>query len=543
MECFEILNIPIDSDVKAVKKAYAKLVKLHNPEDDPKGYQEIRKAYDEALKVVKTKIKEINTRENKENNILDNDTEEITIHKEDKTKKENININDENIFDFYDNKGKYKKKTNIRDIKSIYNKGNYMSQEVLIKSKVEAFIAVLSAIYNNLEYRMDKEKWKQAFQNPVLWDVGAIELLDRSIIQFLLTHRYFPHDVYVMFDKYFEITRNELKLTKYFTIETLDEVISRINKEDVLSYDFIKEIPMEFLDEYLNLRELAYEYLERGDFEKAENFIKYAYKIYDKDPELIKLKGKLCYLNLNYRESKLYMRRALDINPNDKVALTILKKSNIFNYADKKINKFINDYIKYIRNGVKVIKICFYAMIAMCVLGFILTNFYDNNSHNIKNDEQKYKAVYDLNKSLEDKKINEEEMKENMFYAKLILAVHNNETCCFDLKDIKSTDYYILKDGNCIKINSDEYNELKDTVESRVYLGRIYDKIIAFSDESNHSGGETLRINTVGKEVSSKIFTQIMNENLEYVQPKEKWIENYIFVKSNEISANKFTGK
>ena len=31
---------------------------------------------------------------------------------------------------------------------------------------------------------------------------------------------------------------------------------------------------MEFLDEYLNLRELAYEYLKRGDFEKAENFIK-----------------------------------------------------------------------------------------------------------------------------------------------------------------------------------------------------------------------------------------------------------------------------
>lgn len=52
-DCYEILNIPANSDVKQIKKAYAKLVKIHNPEDDPEGYQKLRNAYDKALKNAK----------------------------------------------------------------------------------------------------------------------------------------------------------------------------------------------------------------------------------------------------------------------------------------------------------------------------------------------------------------------------------------------------------------------------------------------------------------------------------------------------------
>lgn len=539
--CFEILNIPLDSDIKDIKKSYAKLVKLHNPEDDPEGYQKIRKAYDEALKTVKIKKKESNIIETKNNDISADGIKEKTIDKEYERKEEDININDKNIFDLYDNEEKNKKKTNMRDIKSIYDKGNYISKDSLIKSKVEIFIAELSIIYGNLEDRLNKERWRQAFQNQVLWDIEANELLNKSIIQFLLTHKYFPHDVYVLFDKYFEITKNEIKFTKYFSISTLEEVIERINREDILNYDFLKEIPIESLDEYLNLRELAYEHLEHQDLEKAENFIKYAYKIYNKDPELIKLKGMLCYLNLNYRESKKYMRKVLEIKPNDEEALGIFKKSNIFCYINKKIDKFMDDYIKYIRIIFNTVKTLFYIFIALSALGFVLSNLVDkDDSYNASN--YKNEAVYDSYKSTYDKKLAEEKMKKIMFESKLILAVHNKETCSFNLKDIKSTDYYILKDGNCIKITQEDENYgLKDTVESRVYLGKINKKIIVFSDDSNHYSGDAIYINSVGKEVSSTIFAQIMNDNLEYAQAEEKWFENYIFIKSNRIGENKFT--
>jgi hypothetical protein len=49
MQCWEILNIQPTTDVKAIRSAYAKLLRDNNPEDKPEAYQQIREAYDEAL--------------------------------------------------------------------------------------------------------------------------------------------------------------------------------------------------------------------------------------------------------------------------------------------------------------------------------------------------------------------------------------------------------------------------------------------------------------------------------------------------------------
>lgn len=47
-KCWEILEIEPTTDLKTIKKAYSKKVKQYHPEDDPKMYQLIRAAYQEA---------------------------------------------------------------------------------------------------------------------------------------------------------------------------------------------------------------------------------------------------------------------------------------------------------------------------------------------------------------------------------------------------------------------------------------------------------------------------------------------------------------
>lgn len=66
MNIWQVLEITRTNDKKAVKRAYAKLLKLHKPELDPEGYQHLRDAYDKAIDYCK------NRHEKPVNNIRNN---------------------------------------------------------------------------------------------------------------------------------------------------------------------------------------------------------------------------------------------------------------------------------------------------------------------------------------------------------------------------------------------------------------------------------------------------------------------------------------
>ena len=51
MDCWHILQIAPTSDERAIKRAYAKLLKTTRPDDDAAGYQRLREAFDEALAI------------------------------------------------------------------------------------------------------------------------------------------------------------------------------------------------------------------------------------------------------------------------------------------------------------------------------------------------------------------------------------------------------------------------------------------------------------------------------------------------------------
>jgi len=63
LNIWQVLEIKRTNDKKVVKRAYAKLLKLHKPEIDPEGYQLLRDAYDKAIDYCK------NRHENSVNNI------------------------------------------------------------------------------------------------------------------------------------------------------------------------------------------------------------------------------------------------------------------------------------------------------------------------------------------------------------------------------------------------------------------------------------------------------------------------------------------
>lgn len=54
-DCWDLLNIPPSSDKETIKKAYARLAKFYHPEEHPREFMMLQKAYKEALKRVPEK--------------------------------------------------------------------------------------------------------------------------------------------------------------------------------------------------------------------------------------------------------------------------------------------------------------------------------------------------------------------------------------------------------------------------------------------------------------------------------------------------------
>lgn len=52
---FEVLGIAVDADERAIKLAYAKLLKQTRPDDDPQGFQRLNQAYRQALKIAQSR--------------------------------------------------------------------------------------------------------------------------------------------------------------------------------------------------------------------------------------------------------------------------------------------------------------------------------------------------------------------------------------------------------------------------------------------------------------------------------------------------------
>ncbi|MBF0676318.1 J domain-containing protein [Pseudomonas sp.] len=49
MDCWEILGLKADADLRSIKRRYAQLLKIHRPDEDPQGFQRLREAYEQAL--------------------------------------------------------------------------------------------------------------------------------------------------------------------------------------------------------------------------------------------------------------------------------------------------------------------------------------------------------------------------------------------------------------------------------------------------------------------------------------------------------------
>ena len=130
------------------------------------------------------------------------------------------------------------------------------------------------------------DSWIELLKSYMFINKEILNVLENDLINYIFIHRYIPHEIFLLFDKYLKFNEREAELYKKYPKNTIDYLLQEINHPLNLSYNYLSTISKDKIEEYLELREKAFIYI------SDKNVIEYlskAYTIYSYDLDLLRL--------------------------------------------------------------------------------------------------------------------------------------------------------------------------------------------------------------------------------------------------------------
>lgn len=300
MSCWTVLNIKPTRNIDKINEAYVEL--SNSIAENSKEAEELELAYNKAISLATASIGDLNM---------------TLLH--------NSNF----------------------DILSALINSSIDSKSI---DSIDKFLDKVNEIYNNPDLRFSKDPWINLLTLPILNNPSISESLEIEIIKYIYKHKYIPFNIYTLLNSRFNWTNRISELKSNISGELVDFIINEINNPLPLTYNYLSNIDVDILDEYLSLREKAYLTLNSNEENTNKSYLFDAYALYTKDLELLKLLGNY-YINKNDNLMALnYFREAISINPNDMFCLSkfgnLLAKTNQFSNAIYYLEK----YIKKLKN-------------------------------------------------------------------------------------------------------------------------------------------------------------------------------------------------
>lgn len=272
MSFWDILGIPPASDLSAVKKAYAKKLRIHHPEDDPEGYQRLREAYDAAVKAIKAA----------ERRRAGPPEQEAAAGRESVVWAQHG-----------EQEGDHQPPPRVR-----------LPEAVPVEREdgprgdaaaVDALFEGLHLLYGDFSRRTDPANWEKLLESGLLWNLRLMETVRHRMIYFLQNHFLLSRAVWELLDGIFQWKEWEEELRKRYPSQLLDPVFLRHTGEWELRYDFIIEdrVANGDVDSFLKLRRQAFWALQENDVAEAEACIDQALALFGEDPDLLRLQAEV----------------------------------------------------------------------------------------------------------------------------------------------------------------------------------------------------------------------------------------------------------
>ncbi|WP_444944986.1 tetratricopeptide repeat protein [Microbulbifer sp. ZKSA006] len=262
MNCWEIIGIPPTVDTRSIKRAYAKKLKVHRPDEDPEGFQTLRAAFEKALKDAKYYQPENTTSD---------------------TIKDTATTNSKNPH-------QAKKQPNLSNTPREFDTEQ-------IKESIEKLQAATAKLYSNFNERIQLPLWQNIYEHEDLWNIETKQHMSLWLFSFIGQNRFIPQEIIEYLESIFYWHENYTWLSQTFSEKFIDYVFNRmITSQWGLSYKGIyvpESTDPNTIETYLAQREhLEYIITNKQDEERDELLAEISKKDIQ-DPELYRLLSSL----------------------------------------------------------------------------------------------------------------------------------------------------------------------------------------------------------------------------------------------------------
>ncbi|MCD8038098.1 MAG: J domain-containing protein [Lachnospiraceae bacterium] len=163
---FAVLGIEATKDESQIRSAYRAALQSNNPEDNPSGFQSVRRAYEKALEYSRT---------------YDDGDEQV--------------------------------KADMPDA----------------DTPIGAFMLKLDKTYKSISARINPEAWKELLRDEVFSGLEDYEAARRALFGYLAENYRVPREIYILLDQYFQIKENAQELKEWLPVAFVDFILSNIN--------------------------------------------------------------------------------------------------------------------------------------------------------------------------------------------------------------------------------------------------------------------------------------------------------------------------
>lgn len=253
MDIWKILGIEPTKDENELKAAYRNKLVGVNPEDDAKGFMELRKAYEEALKEARSN-----------NNIFDKQTEAFSG----------------NILDF-----SYKNENN-----------DALSDE----AGTDILNNLIVEIYRDFAKRKDEKCWTELLNRDEFISLETSENALNTLLNYLMDHFLLPQNIWKLIVDTFYIRDRRNELCEKYPRDFIDFIIDNSENISAVNYDlFDNDADSEEIDDFIKKYLTLNTKIRKGDLEDAKEDLNELKEggIYHPYIELAAIKIKLYKLN------------------------------------------------------------------------------------------------------------------------------------------------------------------------------------------------------------------------------------------------------